>query len=94
MIGRKREALVRRLRLGVNIDHVATVRQAQQILAVGTLVLIFGGVIGLQALPEAFLASLSYSQAMGFFISVVAVVDAVLLALAFASFRRSRLILG
>ena len=29
MIGRKREALVRRLRLGVNIDHVATVRQAR-----------------------------------------------------------------
>src|SRR4051812_2314597 len=40
----------------------ATVRQAQQILSVGTLVLIFGGIFALQALPANFVSSLSYSQ--------------------------------
>src|SRR5690242_7123643 len=40
----------------------ATVRQAQQILGVGTFVLLFGGVLALQALPANFVSSLSYSQ--------------------------------
>jgi len=35
----------------------ATVRQAQQILSIGTLVLIFGGVFAMQALPATFLST-------------------------------------
>lgn len=71
----------------------ATVRQAQQILGIGTLVLIFAGVLALQALPEDFISSLSYSQAMFLFIAVIAVLDVILLGLSLASFQRSRLIL-
>ena len=72
----------------------ATVRQAQQILSVGTLVLIFGGVLGLQALPATFLSSLSYSQVVFLFIAVIAVLDAILLGLSLVSFQRSRLIVS
>jgi ABC-2 type transport system permease protein len=72
----------------------ATVKQAQQILGVGTLVLIFAGVSALQALPAGFISSLSYSQAMFLFIAVIAVLDAVLLGLSLVSFKRSRLILS
>jgi ABC-2 type transport system permease protein len=72
----------------------ATVRQAQQILSVGTLVLIFGGVLALQALPASFLSSLSYSQVVFLFIAVIAVLDAILLGLSLVIFRRSRLILS
>lgn len=71
-----------------------TVRQAQQILGLGTLVLIFAGVLALQALPADFLSSLSYSQTMFLFIAVLAVLDAILLGLSLASFRRSRLIVS
>jgi ABC-2 type transport system permease protein len=72
----------------------ATVRQAQQILSVGTLVLIFGGVLALQALPASFISSLSYSQAVFLFIAVIAVLDAILLGVSLVSFQRSRLILS
>jgi ABC-2 type transport system permease protein len=71
----------------------ATVRQAQQILGIGTLVLIFAGVFALQALPADLISSLSYSQAMFLFIAVIAVLDAILLGLSLVSFQRSRLIL-
>jgi ABC-2 type transport system permease protein len=72
----------------------ATVRQAQQVLGVGTLVMIFAGVIALQALPADFISSLSYSQAMFLFIAVFAMLDAILLGLSLVSFQRSRLILS
>jgi len=72
----------------------ATVRQAQQILSVGTLVLIFGGVLALRALPANFISSLSYSQVVLLFIAVIAVLDAILLGLSLLSFQRSRLILS
>jgi ABC-2 type transport system permease protein len=72
----------------------ATVRQAQQILSIGTLVLIFGGVFALQALPATFLSSLSYSQVVFLFIAVIAVLDAILLGLSLVIFQRSRLILS
>jgi ABC-2 type transport system permease protein len=72
----------------------ATVRQAQQILSVGTLVLMFGGVLALQALPANFISSLSYSQTMFLFIAVIAVLDAILLGLSLVCFQRSRLILS
>lgn len=70
----------------------ATVRQAQQILSVGTLVLLFGGVLALQALPASFISLLSYSQRVFLFIAVLAVLDAILLGLSLARFQRSRLI--
>ena len=72
----------------------ATVRQAQQILSVGTVVLIFGGIFALRALPANFISSLSYSQFLFLAIVVIAVLDAVLLGLSLVSFRRSRLILS
>jgi ABC-2 type transport system permease protein len=72
----------------------ATVRQAQQILSVGTLVLIFGGILALQALPASFRSSLSYSQMVFLFIAVIAVLDAILLGVSLMSFQRSRLIVS
>ncbi len=72
----------------------ATVRQAQLILSVGTLVLIFGGILALQALPANFVSSLSYSQFLLLMIAAIAVLDAILLGLSLVSFQRSRLILS
>ncbi len=72
----------------------ATVRQAQQILSVGTLVLIFGGIFALRALPASFVSSLSYSQFLLLVIAFLAVLDAILLGLSLVSFQRSRLILS
>jgi len=72
----------------------ATVRQAQQILGIGTLVLIFGGVLAFQALPADLISSLSYSQAMLLFMAIIAVLDAILLSLSLASFNRPRLIVS
>ncbi len=72
----------------------ATVRQAQLILSVGTLVLIFGGILALQALPASFVSSLSYSQFLLLMIAAIAVLDAILLGLSLVSFQRSRLILS
>ena len=74
--------------------RAATVRQAQQILSVGTLVLFFGGIFALRILPADFISSLSYSQLMFLLIVVIAVLDAILLGLSLVSFRRSRLILS
>jgi len=74
--------------------HVATVRQAQQILQVGTLVLVIAALLVLRALPENALAALSYSQIMLIAIAIVAILDAILLGLALVSFQRSRLILS
>lgn len=72
----------------------ATVKQAQQILSVGTLVLIFGGVLALQALPANLISSLSPSQIVFLFIAVIAMLDAILLGMSLASFQRSRLIVS
>ncbi len=72
----------------------ATVRQAQLILSIGTLVLIFGGIFVLQALPASFVSSLSYSQFLLLAIVALAVLDAILLGASLVSFQRSRLILS
>ncbi|MBA2680919.1 MAG: ABC transporter permease subunit [Ktedonobacteraceae bacterium] len=72
----------------------ATVRQAQLILSVGTLVLIFGGILALQALPASFVSSLSYSQFLLLMIAAIAVLDVILLGLSLVIFQRSRLILS
>lgn len=72
----------------------ATVRQAQLTLSVGTLVLIFGGVLALQALPASFVSSLSYSQFLSLLIAVIALLDVILLGWSLMSFQRSRLIVS
>ena len=74
--------------------RVSTVRQAQQVLIVGTVVLMFGGLLIISLLPGDLLASFTYSQLLLIGIAVVAVLDAILLALSLVSFQRSRLILS
>jgi ABC-2 type transport system permease protein len=73
--------------------RVSTVRQAQQILSVGTIVFIFGSAIVLGTLPPDLLSSLTYAQILLVIIAVLAVLDAILLILSLVSFQRSRLIL-
>ena len=74
--------------------RTSTVRQAQQILSIGTFVLVFGGISVLQALPANFVASLTYSQFLLLILAVFAVLDAILLGASLVSFRRSRLIVS
>jgi hypothetical protein len=73
---------------------VSTARQAQQIVSVGTIVLVFGSVIILKAVPGDVISSLNYSQFLLIVMAVLAVLDAILLGLAMASFQRARLILS
>jgi ABC-2 type transport system permease protein len=74
--------------------RVATVRQAQQILSVGTIVFVFGIIFVLQAVPANVFSSLSYSQFLLIVMAVFAVLDAIFLGLSLMSFQRSRLILS
>ena len=74
--------------------RVSTVRQAQQILSIGTIVLVFGTTFVLRALPANLFSSLNYQQILLIAMAVIAVLDAILLGLSLASFRRSRLILS
>jgi hypothetical protein len=74
--------------------HSATVRQAQQILIVATLVLVGGGVLALKAVPAQAISSLSFPQIWLIAMAVLAVLDAILLGVSLVSFRRSRLILS
>lgn len=73
--------------------RVATVRQAQQILSVGTIVFVFGIIFVLQAVPTNVLSLLSYSQFLLIVMAFIAILDAILLGLSLVSFQRSRLIL-
>jgi len=73
---------------------VATVRQAQQILSVGTIVFVFGITFALQAVPANVVSSLTYSQFLLIAMAVIAVLDAIFLGLSLVSFQRSRLILS
>lgn len=74
--------------------RVSTVRQAQQILSIGTIVFVFGIIFGLQAMPANVVSSLTYSQILLIAMAVIAVLDAILLGLSLVSFQRSRLILS
>ena len=74
--------------------RVSTVRQAQQILSVGTIVLVFGIIFVLQALPANFVSSLTYQKFLLIAMAFLAVLDAILLGLSLMSFQRSRLILS
>jgi ABC-2 type transport system permease protein len=73
---------------------VSTVRQAQQILSVGTIVFVFGITFLLSHIPANILSSLSYTQFLLYVMAFLAVLDAILLGLSLVSFRRSRLILS
>ncbi len=74
--------------------RVATVRQAQQILSVGTIVFVFGIVFVLKAIPANVFSSLTYAQFLLITMAFIAVLDAILLGLSLVSFQRSRLILS
>jgi ABC-2 type transport system permease protein len=74
--------------------RVPTVRQAQQILSIGTIVFVFGVTFALRALPANVVSSLNYSQFLLLTMAVIAVLDAILLGLSLVSFQRSRLILS
>jgi ABC-2 type transport system permease protein len=71
-----------------------TVRQAQQTMTVGTLILFFGGFFVLRSLPQSTLASLNGLNPLVFLMGVIALIDLILLGILFASFRRSKLILS
>ena len=73
---------------------VATVRQAQQILSVSTIVFVFGVTFALRALPANLFSSLNYSQFLLIVMAFLAVLDAILLGLSLVSFQRSRLIVS
>jgi ABC-2 type transport system permease protein len=74
--------------------RVSTVRQAQQILSIATIVLVFGTTFVVRILPANLFSSFTYSQILLVAMAVIAVLDAILLGLSFAGFRRSRLILS
>ena len=74
--------------------RVSTVRQAQQILSVGTIVVVFGVTFAVRALPANVVSSLTYPQILLIAMAVIAVLDAILLGLSLVSFQRSRLILS
>ena len=74
--------------------RAATVRQAQQTLIIGTILVIFAGILAISILPPQLFRALSYSQLLLITIAVITVLDAVLLGLALLSFQRSRLILS
>ena len=74
--------------------RVATVRQAQQILSIGTIVFVFGVTFVLRAVPPNVFSSLTYEQFLLIAMAFLAVLDAILLGLALVSFQRSRLILS
>ena len=74
--------------------RVSTVRQAQQILSVGTIVFVFGIIFVLKAVPANVFSSLSYAQFLLIVMAFIAVLDAILFGLSLVSFQRSRLILS
>jgi ABC-2 type transport system permease protein len=74
--------------------HSATVRQAQQILGLGSLALFVVIYFVVRALPPQLFLGMSSSQMFLIAMLVMAILDAVLLGISMASFHRSRLILS
>jgi ABC-2 type transport system permease protein len=74
--------------------RAATVRQAQQTMAVGTLVLLIAIVLILRSVPANALGALDASHMLLFVIGGFALLDLILMGILSASFRRSRLILS
>lgn len=80
--------------------RAATVRQAQQTLSVAIMVLLFGSVYGIRALPVSiqerlatFFAGASRGQFVLIFLAVLLLLDTVFLVAALARFQRTQLIL-
>jgi ABC-2 type transport system permease protein len=81
--------------LGVVISlRIATVRQAQQTLSVGTLILGFAVVSLVQLLPKEFFVAFTADEILLMAVGLVAVLDIVLLAFAMVRFQRAKLILS
>ena len=74
--------------------HSPTVRQAQQTLILCTLVFGVALVLGLKAAPTSLFLSLTNNQILLLILVVLAIIDAILLGISLASFKRSRLILS
>jgi ABC-2 type transport system permease protein len=74
--------------------HSATVRQSQQTFLLGSLVLFVAIYLAGRAVPAQLLQGLSPSQTFLIFMLIMAILDAILLAISMASFHRSRLILN
>jgi ABC-2 type transport system permease protein len=74
--------------------HSPTVRQAQQTLAIASIVLAVLLVLGIRSLPSNLISSLDNNQIAIIILVGIAILDAILLAIALASFKRSRLILS
>lgn len=72
--------------------RAASVRQAQQTMAVGTLILLIAIVLILKSVPSGVLARLNESQFLLFFIGGFALSNLLLVGILSASFQRSRLI--
>jgi ABC-2 type transport system permease protein len=74
--------------------RAATVRQAQQTMAVGTLILLIALILILRAIPAGMLAALDEFQFLLFFIGGFALIDLILVGILSAGFQRSNLILS
>jgi ABC-2 type transport system permease protein len=74
--------------------HSATARQASQMLLLSMLSLLVVIYFLVRAVPVQLIQALGYSQIMLIAMLVLAVIDAILLVISMASFRRSRLILN
>jgi len=74
--------------------HSPTVRQAQQTLILCTLVFGVAVGLGLNAAAASLFLALSNNQILLLILAVLAIIDAILLGIALASFKRSRLILS
>jgi ABC-2 type transport system permease protein len=74
--------------------HSPTVRQAQQTLAIASIVLAVLLVLGIRSLPSNLISSLDNNQIAIIILVGIAILDAILLAIALVSFKRSRLILS
>jgi ABC-2 type transport system permease protein len=74
--------------------HSATVRQAQQTLILCTLVFGVALGLGLNAAGASLFLALSNNQILLLILAVLAILDAILLGIALASFKRARLILS
>jgi ABC-2 type transport system permease protein len=72
--------------------RAASVRQAQQTMAVGTLILLIAIVLILKSVPSGVLKTLNESQFLLFFIGGFALPNLILVGILSASFRRWRLI--
>jgi ABC-2 type transport system permease protein len=74
--------------------RISTVRQVQQLLSVGTLILGFAVVGLLQLLPKDFFASFTPDEILWMAAGLIALVDVLLLAFSIARFQRAKLILS